>query len=338
MIGPFETKDLAMSIGLIIVISIAMYMIRSILAVGFTISLWILVILFVSAAGIVLLLARTILGYWKFGREGFIFAQGRKVGLPVYIDAELGSDNADFVLGIKDDPKDVIFKDRKSGVKMDPSLTSADARPMRFAGGLDVYISAYYNYSMQSIRNHAAFNAIKQYKDTKCPGLAFLSDKEFTELISTPEHYLRHDAEKKLNKYFKIAPKLDKDGNEIRGSNNEPVLIHVREFRDVDTEGKETWIKQDLGLPDLLNLIAVARDDIARLPVMGGYLAGNEAFKYNSVAYSAQHFSHAMMLWKQKMTEDWFKRFDWIPIGVTALLILSGAGFAIYIASMAFGK
>jgi hypothetical protein len=314
MIGPFETKYL-LGAGLIIAAIItAMFFLKSYLSLAIVLSLWILIAVGVSVITILGLLIVTIFSFWKWGKEGFMFAQARKDGIPVYIDAELGSDNADFVLGEKQQPKDVMLKDTESGIKLDPSLFSADAKPMRLPLGLDLYIYSYYNYMPQSIRNHAAFKAIKDYKDTKCPELDFLSDKEFIELVSDPEHFLRHNAEQKLNKYFKLVT-VDVGGK--------PITKNVRQFLDEDPESKThgKWIEQDINIDTVIQTISKARNDIAKLPILGGLLAGNEAFRYNSVPYSSQHLGHAFMLIKERLNEEWQKKLDWIAMSAPIMAV-----------------
>lgn len=274
------------------------------------------------------------------GKEGFLFATARATGVPIYIDVELGTGNADFVLGEKVSPKDVMLKDEECGVKIDPSLLSKDNEPMRFSGGLDVLIYSYYNFMPQSIKNHAAFNAIEAYFKRECPELNFLSVKEFTELISDPEHFLHHNAQIKLSKYFKVSEKRNEKGEIIYttprdGSSPKPMQTYVRQFQTVDENGQFKWIEQDLGLPDMLNMIAKARKDIAALPICGGYLAGTEAFKNNSVAYSSQHFSHALMLYKKKILDDLGKEDKLWQYGIIALMLILGTALAVYIVSVA---
>ena len=334
LIGPFDLKHIVISLAIIIVTTTAMYMLKQPLSFGITIGLWLLITIGIAIIAILFLLIITIMGFFRYGKEGFLFARARKEGLPVIIDAELGSDNADFVLGEKASPKDVIFKDEESGVKIDPSLLSSDARPLRFQMGLDVYIYCFYNFMPQSIRNHAAFAAIETYFKTKCQELNFLSIKEFCELISDPEHFLEHNASIKLNKYFKLKPKKetvkDAAGNiigvtEVLDKDNKPVMIHVRQFEEIDPATNEKrWVEQDMTLSQMISSIAKARSDVSQLPVLGGYIAGTEAFKNNSVAYSSQHFSHALMLYLKKINDEWMKKLDYTTIGYAALMICGG--------------
>ena len=334
LIGPFDLKHIVISVAIIIVTTVAMYMLKQPLSFGITIGLWLLVTIAISIVAILALLIVTIMGFFRYGKEGFLFARARKEGLPVIIDAELGSDNADFVLGEKESPKDVIFKDEESGVKIDPSLLSSDARPLRFTMGLDVYIYCFYNFMPQSIRNHAAFKAIEDYFRMNCKELSFLSIKEFSELISDPEHFLEHNATIKLNKYFKQKVKRetirDELGNiievrDVLDKDKKPVMIHVRQYDEVDPKtGEIKTIEEDITLSHMIELIAKARSDISILPVMGGYIAGTEAFKNNSVAYSSQHFSHALMLYLKKINDEWMRKLDYTTIGYAALMICGG--------------
>lgn len=329
MIGPFETKYL-LGAGLIIAAIIAaMFLLRTYLSLAIVLSLWIIIASVVTILVIIALLIVTVFSFWKWGKEGFMFAQARKDGIPVYLDAELGSDNADFVLGEKQNPKDVMLKDTESGIKLDPSLFSADARPMRLPLGLDLYIYSYYNYMPQSIRNHAAFKTIKDYKDHECKDLAFLSDKEFIELVSDAEHFLRHNAQQKINKYFKLVS-FEQDGK--------TVTKNVRQFLDENKDSPSfgNWIEQDIQVDHVVQLISKARNDIAKLPILGGLIAGNEAFRYNSVPYSSQHLGHAFMLIKEKLNEEWAKKMDWIAMA-TPIMAVGGIIIIIIICILVMG-
>lgn len=350
-VGPFSGKHVIVG-GLIIVVTcVAMYLLKGILGFGIVLPLWILISVVIALMVIFAILILTILGYLRWGAEGFLFARARKEGKPVYIDCELGSEVGEFVLAEKSTPKDVVLLNEDSGIKVDPSMLDSYAKPLRMPLGLDLYIYSYYNFMPQTIRNHSAFKSVKQYFDNNCKELNFLSIKEFVELISTPEHSLEHNAMNMLNKYFKLSPAMSvvidpetkeetlvpmmvrtSEGNEIQK------YTYVRQFHTIDDKGNERWVEQDLDLPEMIQLIAKARKEVSALPLLGGLLTGTEAFKYNSVAYSSQHLGHVLMLYWQKMIEDNKKTIEWLTIGITALLILCGAGFAIYVASMAFSK
>jgi hypothetical protein len=345
--GPFSGKHVLIGGMIIVVTCIAMFFLKNILGFGIVLPLWIMVAVIITIMVIISILILTIMGYLRWGAEGFLFAKARKEGKGVYIDCELGSEVGEFVLAEKSSPKDVVLLNEDSGIKVDPSMLDSYAKPLRMPLGLDLYIYSYYNFMPQTIRNHAAFKEIKKYFDTQCRELNFLSIKEFIELISTPEHSLEHNAMNMLNKYFKLSPSMAVTTNAETGEEEAtPIMVlddegkqyqkftYVRQFMKEDG----TWVEQDLDLSQMEQLIAKARTDIAVMPIMGGLLTGTEAFKYNSVAYSSQHLGHVLMLYWQKLLEDDRRKIEWLTIGVTALLILCGAGFAIYAASMAFSK
>jgi hypothetical protein len=348
MIGPFKTGDMLIVGIIMVIVCVVAALARGMLMIPLMIPAWLLLIAITVILMLGVLLVLTIARYWMNGKEGFVFSIARATGLPVYIDAELGSGDADFVLGEKTKPKDITFKDEVSGIKIDPSLLSKDAIPMNFAKGLRIYIYSYYNYMPQSIRNHAAFKAIEDYFNDECPELNFLTVKEFVELVSDPEHFLEHNALIKLNKYFKIQPKKDKEGKDVLTADNKPVLTYVRQFqtKDIDeflgdgttpnpTFGQMIWIVQDMGLPDMLQAISKARKDISKLPVTGGYLAGTEAFKNNSVAYSSQHFAHALMLYLAKIKAEAGNQERILLYCIGAAIVLLGGGLSFYIINMA---
>jgi hypothetical protein len=345
--GPFDIKHLVIGGIIILVTGIAMFMLKGLLSFGLVIPLWMIVIIIISTMVIVAILVMTITGYLRYGSEGFLFAKARKNGTGVYIDAELGSDVADFVLAEKASPKDVVLKDEESGIKVDPSLLSSNARPLRFKGGLDVYIYSYYNFMPQTIRNHAAFAAINRYFENECHELNFLSIKEFVELISDPEHFLERNATIKLNKYFKITEaKNPDDSTKIGDDGKTPLFTYARRYEDWIEEYTEAdgtviprhrgLIEQDISLPNMIQLIAKARQDVSVMPIMGGLIAGTEAFKYNSVAYSSQHLGHVLMLYYTKMMEDLKGQIEtWMYI-IGLVAIIGAIGVSVYIASMAF--
>lgn len=343
--GPFDLKHLLIGGAIILVTSIAMFMLKGVLSFGLVIPLWMIVIIIVSIMVGIAILVMTITGYLRYGSEGFLFAKARKNGTGVYIDAELGSDVADFVLAEKASPKDVVLKDEESGIKVDPSLLSSNARPLRFKGGLDVYIYSYYNFMPQTIRNHAAFAAINNYFEKECKELNFLSIKEFVELISDPEHFLERNATIKLNKYFKVSEARESDGTCKLNDKNEPIYTYVRRYEDWIEEhevdgcivpGHMGLVEQDISLPGMIQLIAKARQDVSVMPIMGGLIAGTEAFKYNSVAYSSQHLGHVLMLYYTKMMEDIKGQIEtWMYI-IGLVAIIGAIGVSVYIASMAF--
>lgn len=347
-IGPFDLKDLLIGGMIILVTAVAMFLLKDILSFGIVLPMWMLIIALMATIVILFMLVLCIMRYMRYGKEGFLFQQARRKGLAVYLDVELGSQVGDFVLAEKDSPKDVVLKDEESGVKVDPGMLSSDASPIRCNNGLDIFIYSYYNYMPQTIKNHAAFAAIKTYFEKECSELNFLSVKEFVELISDPEHFLERNALIKLNKYFKISEKRNAQGEieYVKDQNNNPIIgpdgqpkpifTYVRRFEITDDEtGTTKLVEQDIDLPGMLTLLSKARLDIARLPIMGGLIAGTEAFKYNSVAYSSQHLGHVLMLYYTKMMDELKSKVDILMYGIVALMILVGGGVAVYLISMA---
>jgi hypothetical protein len=202
----------------------------------------------------------------------------------------------------------------------------------------------------QSVNNHAAFATINKYFKEQCRELNFLSVKEFVELISDPEHFLERNTAIKLNKYFKLAEATDKNGDPVLVKANDgtmvPKMVYVRRYEDWIEEYTNDagvviprhlgMVEQDLEISTTIQLIAKARQDISVLPIMGGLLAGDEAFKYNSVAYSSQHLGHVLMLYYTKMMEDIKGQIEtWMYI-IGLVAIIGAIGVSVYIASMAF--
>ena len=346
--GPFDLKQLIIGACIIIATSVAMVVLKGFLSFGFVFPIWMFVIALITVVVVIAILVLTIIRYCRWGYEGFIFAKGRLLGLDVGIDTELGSSRSEFFLCEKDTPKDIVLKDTESGTKIDPAMLDSFCKPMEFPMGLRVHIFTYYNYMAQSVQNHAAFKAIEKFfkEDPACDELRFLSIKEFCELMSDPEHYLEHNAGVKLNKYFKQAQDRNPDGTPafIPGENGVmvPKMIFVRQFETQDKAedgtpiGAPKWVEQAINLPELMQKLAEARRKIYSLPIPGGLIAGNEAFKNNSVAYSSQHLAHVLMLYYSKIMEDLKGQVELLTYGIVALLILVGGGLGVYIAGMGF--
>jgi hypothetical protein len=360
MSGPFNMKHLIVGGLIILATAVAMFMLKGILSFGFVIPLWMIVIIIISIMVIIAILILTILGYLRYGAEGFLFAKARKTGVGIGIDAELGSLKCDFYLMEKVSPKDVVLKDETCGVKVDPAMLDTHCKPMAFAQGLDIYITTYYNYMAQSLTNHAAFKIIEDDFETnpKRAILRFLSLKEYTELLSDPEHYLTRNATIKLNKYFKQREAKDADGNIIYldTENTCAKITHVRRYDawidDFDDNGKPIvvdngdgtvsqrrhWghVEEDVSISDMLDAIYTARHEINQMPIPGCKIVGIEAFKNNSVAYSSQHLGHVLMLYYTKMMEDIKGQIEtWMYI-IGLVAIIGAIGVSVYIASMAF--
>jgi hypothetical protein len=358
--GPFDLKHLLIGGAIILVTGIAMYMLKGALSFGLVLPLWMLVIILVSIMVIITILVMTIMGYIRYGKEGFLFAKARKNGVGIGIDAELGSLKCDFYLMEKENPKDVVLKDETCGVKVDPPMLDTHCKPMSFAGGLDIYITTYYNYMAQSITNHAAFKCIEDDFETnpKRTILRFLTIKEYVELISDPEHFLERNAMVKLNKYFTEREARDSTGSVIYLDAEKKVVktTHVRRYDawidDFDEKGNPVMIdngdgsfsqsrhwghvEEDMALPDILNAIYTARQEINMMSIPGCKIVGIEAFKNNSVSYSSQHLGHVLMLYYTKMMEDIKGQIEtWMYI-IGLVAIIGAIGVSVYIASMAF--
>jgi hypothetical protein len=210
------------------------FLMKGMLSMLIGLPLYLILIVAVIPVTIVMILANILLKIFKYGKEGFTFMRARNDGLPVLVDIEIGTNNAEFLLGEKKSPKDITFKDESSGVKVDPSLVSAHAEPLRFSGGLDIFGYAYHNWLPQTTRNHLAFKAIVDYRnsDEEISQLDFLPDKEFVELISKPEHFLEADLKTKISKYFKM--RKDDSG----------AIKYYRQFIE-----DNNWYEQEIDIP-----------------------------------------------------------------------------------------
>lgn len=302
-------------LGLVVIIVI--YLAKGFLSFILGVPLWMILCFVVAALTLVFIPTNVCLGFMRYGKEGFVFMQARKDGVPVICDVEIGTSNADFVLGTKQNPKDPLFEDEQSGVKADPSLISAYAEPLRFSGGLNIIGYGHHNWLPQTARNHLAFKAIVDYFATDAmKDLSFLTDKEKIELISKPEHFLVTDIKTKVSKYFKTV----KDGN-----SDQPT--YYRQFQGKD--GK--WYEHEVKVSEVIELVQKAKADITKLPIATGYFCMNEAFKYNNVPYSAQHLANLKNLLQKLVDEKWMKMINWMSYGTIIIGIIAVMTIGIYV-------
>jgi hypothetical protein len=306
--------DIAVPAVLGLVVIGILYVAKGFLSFVLGVPLWMIASVVVAALTLVFIPTNILLGFMRYGGEGFIFMQARKDGIPVICDVEIGTGNAEFILGTKKNPKDPLFEDEQSGVKVDPSLVSAYAEPLRMSGGLNIMGYAYHDWLPQTTRNHLAFKAIVDYFQSEpMKELMFLTDKEKIELISKPEHFLEADIKTKISKYFKSK----KVGESI---------IYFRQFQ---KDGK--WYEQEIKTVEVIELIQKAKADITKLPIATGYFCMNEAFRYNNVPYSAQHLAQLKNLLRQLIDAEWMKMMNWMQYGIIICAIMGMTILGIYI-------
>lgn len=278
-------------------------------------------------------------GFWKYGREGFIFMDARKSGSMVICDVEVGTGNSEFVIGKKINPKDPIFQDEQSGIKMDPTMVSAYADPLRFVGGLNIIGYAHDSLLPQNHRNHLAFKRIVEYLHTepKMKALSFMTDKEIIELLKKPEHFLEADVRTKVGKYFKAREIEDTVTNEKGESSKKKRIAYFHEFQKTvrQPDGTEAvkWFRQEIPInsedeenPGIIQLIRRAKSDIDKLPILPEsgktYFCLNEAFKYNPVSYTAQYASWLKNILQRMADINAMKWFNWWTMGLIAMGII----------------
>lgn len=306
-----------------VVIIILLFVMKGTLSFVIGLPVWMIGSALVVFGVPIFIMLNLLTSFYRYGKEGFVFADARRRGLLVINDVEIGTNNAEFILGEKTDPKNPLFKDEKSGVKVDPSMVSAYAEPLRYSGGLNIVGYAYNNFLPQTTRNHLAFKAIVDYftENENKPDiidpitkeqvinpskeLAFFTPNEKIELISKPEHFLEADLKTMVSKYFKTR-KGDQDD-----------VVYFRQF---SKDGK--WYEQIVKIPILIHAVQQMKTDISKLPISTGYFCQNEAFRYNNVAYTAQHLSALKSLLTQLLTEDILGKIDrnWFILGVCGIM------------------
>ena len=179
--------------------------------------------------GIAISFTLLIFGWWQNKRwcpERKIFIAARKSGSPIICLTDLGSHNSVMELGTKKNANSIKFDTQFAGARIDPVYTATGCEPLRFQGGLDMYLYAFESYLPQTVTNHLAYKAIVEYFRKNCVDLQFLTDMEFIALVSTPEMYLAHDVDVYIGKYFKNRIEHQADGSEI--------VKKYRQFQKID--------------------------------------------------------------------------------------------------------
>jgi hypothetical protein len=323
---------LGAGVAIILVIIIAL---KGILGGIIGVPIWLIACFVVAAGTLFFTPANLVMMFWKNGKEGFTFMEARKSGTMVICDVEVGTGNAEFLIGKKVDPKDPIFQDEQSGVKMDPTMVSAYADPLRLPGGLNIIGFAHDSLLPQNHRNHLAFKRIIEHLHTnpKMKELAFMSDKEIIELLKKPEHFLEADIKTKVGKYFKA--KKEGEGKDAR-------TVYYREFQ---KDGK--WFRQEILInseseqnPGIIQLIRMAKSDLDKMPIIpegGTYFCMNEAFKYNPVSYTAQYASWLKNILQRMADMSAMKWFNWWTMGLIAMGIIGVTAAAIVLGYKVLG-
>jgi hypothetical protein len=313
--------DILVPIGAgIAIILVIVVLLKGMLSGIIGVPLWMIASFVIAAGTLSFTPTNVLISFWKNGKEGFTFMEARKTGKMVICDVEVGTGNAEFIIGEKLDPKDPIFVDEQSGVKMDPTMVSAYADPLRLPGGLNIIGFAHDSLLPQNHRNHLAFKKIVKYlqSEPKMKPLTFLPIKEIIELLKKPEHFLEDDVKTKVGKYFKAR---------TIGEGNDRRIAYFHEFQ---KEGK--WFRQEILINSndennlgLLQLIRIAKTDLDKLPIIpegGTYFCMNEAFKYNPVSYTAQYASWLKNILQRMADQNAMKWFNWWTMGLIAMGII----------------
>ena len=324
--------------GIAAILVVAVFL-KGVLGGVIGVPIWLIVCFVIGAGTMFFTPTNLLVSFWKYGKEGFTFMEARKTGEIVITDVEVGTGNAEFIIGKKADPKDPIFQDDKSGIRMDPTMVSAYADPMRFAGGLNIVGFGHDSLLPQNHRNHLAFKRIIAYIRTepKMKDLQFMADKEIIELLKKPEHFLEADIKTKVGKYFKAR---------VEGEGKDAHVVYYKEFQKPDDKGIMKWYRQEIRInseseeaPGLVQLVRRAKADLEKLPILeekntfngkkGDFFCMNEAFKYNPVSYTAQHASWLKNILQRMADMSAMKLFNMWNYGLIAMGIIGVTAAAI---------
>jgi hypothetical protein len=330
------TDILVPLVGGAVIIGVIMLLLRDLLGGIVGVPIWLIACFVIGALTLFFTPTNLLVSFWRNGKEGFTFMEARKNGTMVICDVEVGTGNAEFMIGKKLDPKDPVFMDEQSGVKMDPTMVSAYADPLRFPGGLNIIGFAHDSLLPQNHRNHLAFKRIVEYiqSEPKMKPLSFMPIKEIIELLKKPEHFLEDDVKTKVGKYFKARSV---------GEGAEKRIAYFHEFQ---KDGK--WYRQEILINSndennlgLLQLIRIAKTDLDKLPIIksegGTYFCMNEAFKYNPVSYTAQYASWLKNILQRMADMNAMKWFNWWTMGLIAMGIIGVSAAAIVLGFKVLG-
>lgn len=334
-------NEIIIPAGMCLVAIAIIVIMRGVLNFVIGVPLWMIGIVLVVGGTLTFIPSNMIIQYYRYGKEGFIFMRARKEGLIVIDDVEIGTNNAEFMIGEKDDPKSPVFKDEASGVRFDPSMASKYAEPKRYPGGLNIVGFAHHSPLPQNTKNHLAFKAIIDYfhegertpdkPDPKDPNkvirhpakvLAFLPDKEKIELLDEAEHFLEADITTKVGKYFKPR----------KGDGGQTVYHHQYQ-----KDGK--WFEMVVEIPELIHAVQQLRADVSKLPIHEGFFSGTEAFVYNDIPYTSQYVANLKSWLVQMVNNNWLKKINLMHYGIIAMGIIGVLTIAIYVLhNMVFAK
>lgn len=335
--------DIAVPLGMgIAAIAVIILLLKGILGAIVGVPIWLIACFIVGALTLAFTPTNLVISFWRYGKEGFTFMEARKTGAMIVEDIEVGTGNAEFIIGKKNDPKDPIFQDEQSGVKMDPTMVSAYADPRRHPGGLNIIGFGHDSLLPQNHRNHLAFKRINEYlhSEPKMKDLMFMSEKEIVELLKKPEHFLEADIKTKVGKYFKARKE---------GEGAAERIVYYREFQ---KEGK--WYRQEILInsddeqnPGIVQLVRRAKADLDKLPILtnrdefnghrGDFFCMNEAFKYNPVSYTAQYASWLKNILQRMADMNAMKWFNWWTMGLIAMGIIGVTAAAIVLGFRVLG-
>jgi hypothetical protein len=341
--------DILVPLGVgVAIIAVIIVALKGFLGAIVGVPIWLIACFIVAALTLFFTPTNILVGFWKFGKEGFTFMEARKNGTMVICDVEVGTGNAEFIIGKKVDPKDPIFQDEQSGVKMDPTMVSAYADPLRHPGGLNIIGFAHDSLLPQNHRNHLAFKRINEYlhSEPKMKDLLFMTEKEIVELLKKPEHFLEADVKTKVGKYYKAREVEDKDTKLKR-------IAYFKEFQKTEN-GVTKWYRQEIPINSedeenlgIMQLIRRAKSDLEKLPILtnrdefngnrGDFFCMNEAFKYNPVSYTAQYASWLKNILQRMADMNAMKWFNWWTMGLIAMGIIGVTAAAIVLGYKVLG-
>lgn len=161
---------------------------------------------------IMVILMFVLLDLRKTAPEAFVLRKARNKNLPVMEYTSIGSENAMYVIGTKDEDGDIVFEDRTYGIKVDPGSSLSKTSPSRHRDGLNIYHFSTTSYLPLSPTTAKGLCDVEdELKKPEYSVLSFLTAEEAVQLIDTPREERRHDIGIFI-KMYKPKRQLAEDG------------------------------------------------------------------------------------------------------------------------------
>ena len=232
--------------------------------------------LIIVAAGAVLIIGALLvmwLGNRDTSTEGKIFTKARNLGLPILEVADMSTNHAKWFLGEKDEDGDPMFEVPGLPMKIDPSMCSGSAVPLRYGNGLNIWSFASSKSLPLSVDSMLAFETMIAHRKDKPHFKIFadVPDNELFSLIRISKAHLMDAAPIYISKYKLLGIRLPDE--------SEATTLDVNTF---------------------VEAIEMMKSYFAVLPVETGFYCKTKAFSALPYAHSSQDIERIKYLLEAK--------------------------------------